>query len=101
MQRYACFHNHHKSSFIIIVGECGLPVFADGVVVVDNFTATFEGSSFNFTCPTTIIRTDCTSEGHWSPDPATHMCINASATTTADNTMTSATDQEGIATCIQ
>ena len=80
-------------------------MFADGVVVVDNFTATFEGSSFNFTCadglsPTTIIRTDCAAEGHWSPDPATHMCINVSATTTADNTMTSATDQESRYTCI-
>ena len=66
------------SWFVIIAGECGLPVFADGVVVVDNFTATFEGSSFNFTCtdglsPTTTIRTDCTAEGHWSPDPATHV----------------------------
>ena len=74
-------------------GECGLPVFADGVVVVDNFTATFEGSSFNFTCgdglsPTTIIRTDCTAEGHWSPDPATHMCMNASATTNDADTGT-------------
>ena len=83
-----------------------MPVLAEGVVVVDNFTSTFEGSSFHFTCadglsPTTITRTDCTAEGHWSPDPATYMCINVSATTTADNTMTSATDQEGIATCIQ
>ena len=72
----------------------------DGVVVVDNFIATFEGSSFNFTCPTTIIRTDCTAEGHWSPDPATHMCINASATTTTavhtTTNVTSSTCQEGI-----
>ena len=80
-------------------------MFAEGVVVVDNFTATFEGSSFDFTCadglsPTTIIRTDCTAEGHWSPDPATYMCINASATTTAADVTTEsdATDKEGIAT---
>ena len=80
-------------------------MFADGVVVIDNFTATFEGSSFNFTCadglsPTTITRTDCTAEGHWSPDPATHLCINASATTTATavTTESDATDTEGIAT---
>ena len=103
MQRYIYFHDHHH--FIFIAGECGLPVFADGVVVVDSFTATFEGSSFNFTCadglsPTTIIRTDCTAEGHWSPDPATYMCINASATTTAADVTTEsdATDKEGIAT---
>ena len=73
-------------------------MLADGVVVVDNFTATFEGSSFNFTCadglsPNATIRTDCTAEGHWSPDPATHMCINAS-----DTTMTTKSDnREGIA----
>ena len=79
---------HALFIFIYIAGECGLPVFAHGVVVVDNFTATFEGSSLNFTCPTTIIRTECTAEGHWSPDPATHMCINASATAiTADMTI--------------
>ena len=76
--------------------------------MVDTFTATFEGSSFNFTCadglsPTTIIRTDCTAEVHWSPDPATHMCINASATITtaadmiteSDATESDATDREG------
>ena len=73
----------------IIVGVCGLPVLADGVVVIDNLTATFEGSSFNFTCtdglsPTAIIRTDCTAEGHWRPDPATHVCINISVTTTTE-----------------
>ena len=62
-------------------------MFADGVVVVDNLTATFEGSSFNFTCPTAIIRTDCTAKGHWSPDPATHMCIDTRSTMiTADST---------------
>ena len=80
-------------------------MLADGVVVVDNFTATFEGSSFNITCadglsPSTTIRTDCTAEGHWSPDPATYMCINASVTTTAADmtTESDATDTEGIAT---
>ena len=61
-------------------------MFADGVVVVDNFTATFESSSFNFTCSTTIIRTDCTVEGHWSPDPATHMCINVTSSTGQEGT---------------
>ena len=77
-------------------------MFSDGVVVVDNFTATFEGSSFNFTCadglsPTTITKTDCTA-GHWSPDPAIHMCINVSDTTTTADMTTGATDREGIAT---
>ena len=74
--------------------------------MVDNFTATFEGSSFDFTCadgfsPTTIIRTDCTAAGHWSPDPAKYMCINASTTiTTAADIITKsdATDREGIGT---
>ena len=76
-------------------------MFGDGVVVVNNFAATFEDSSFNFTCadglsPTAIIRTDCTAEGHWSPDPSIHMCINA--TTAVDMTTESdVTDREGIA----
>ena len=66
-------------------------MFADGVMMEDNFAGTFEGSSFNFTCPTTIIRSNCTAEGHWSPDPATHMCISTSTTITAD--MTSSTSE--------
>ena len=69
--------------------------------MVDNFIATFEDSSFNFTCAdgfTTIIRTDCTAEGHWSPDPATYMCTNASDTIITAADMTTDTDREGIAT---
>ena len=50
----------------------------DGVVI-HNYTTTFEGSSITFTCedglfPNVNITATCTG-GHWSPDPATYICI--------------------------
>ena len=59
---------------------------ADGVVF-HNYTTTFEGSSIIFTCkdglfPNVNITATCTGEGHWTPDPATYMCINITGTTT-------------------
>ena len=71
-----------------ILGECGLPVFGDGVVIIDDdLNATFEGSYFNFTCadglsPTAIIRTICSQNGSWNPDPAHAICVNTSANPT-------------------
>ena len=70
-----------SSCHFIITGECGPPVAADGVMI-HNYTTTFEGSSITFTCedglfPDVTITSNCTGEGHWSPNPATYMCIDA------------------------
>ena len=65
----------------IVVGECGPPEAADGVVI-HPYTTTFEGSSITFTCeygnfPNVNITATCTGEGNWNPDPTTYMCIDA------------------------
>ena len=72
-----------------IPGECGSPVFGDGVVIIDDdLNATSEGSFFNFTCadgflsPTAIIRTICSQNGFWNPDPAHAICVNSANPTT-------------------
>ena len=62
-------------------------------VVIHNYTTTFEGSSITFTCedglfPDVTITATCTGEGHWSPDPATYICINITGTTTGTTTST-------------
>ena len=72
------------------IGECGLPVAGDGVVI-HNYTTTFEASSITFTCedglfPNDNITTTCTGEGNWSKDPATYMCTNITGTTTSTTT---------------
>ena len=61
----------------MVVGECGPPVAAEGVVI--HYTTTFKGSSITFACedgifPNVNITATCTG-GHWSPDPATYICI--------------------------
>ena len=72
---------------IPIPGECGLPMFGDDVVVIDDFNTTSEGSYFDFTCadglsPTAIIRTICSPSGSWNPDPAHAICVNTSTNPT-------------------
>ena len=70
---------------IPIPGECGLPVFGDDMVIInDDINATSEGSSFSFTCAdaTAIIRTVCSANGSWNPDPAHAICVNTSANPT-------------------
>ena len=71
---------HHVIIFCIIIGECGPPEAADGVMI-HNYTTTFEGSSITFTCenglfPKVTITANCTREGHWSPDPTIYMCMD-------------------------
>ena len=65
-----------------IIGKCGIPVAADGVVVIHNYTTTFEGSSISFSCeddlfPSVTITATCTGEGQWSPNPATYICMDS------------------------
>ena len=83
---------------IPIPGECGLPVFGDDMVIInDDINATSEGSSFNFTCAdaTAIIRTVCSANGSWNPDPAHAIYVNSSANPTTGsihNNMTAGAD---------
>ena len=64
------------------------------MVVIDN--ATSEGSYFDFTCADgAIIRTICSANGSWNPNPAHAICVNANINPTTgsiDNNMTAGVD---------
>ena len=81
---------------IALLGDCGEPVAADGMVM-HNYTTTFEESSITFTCedgllPNVTITATCTGKGHWTTDPATYTCINITDATTCTTTNTITTD---------
>ena len=61
------------------------------MIIDDDLNATSEGSYFDFTCadglsPTAIIRTICSQNGSWDPDPAHAICVNTSANPTTGKT---------------